>query len=499
VTAFAIDVQPIILSILGAADAAVSPPLVKTATWAPVVGATDVEVDRAAIAIGPPETTEPVSPLALAQVGGQNWWLVTIPAPRTIHALRLDGLRSADNRALRDEADLAGLRVVVAAESPGRGFEPVRAVPAVGTAGIGSGSVGGARLQAGTLTLTDPLDAPRVRIALATGDRLDQLQTTTTAIDGVAGTLGRARGALTLTDTAGATIWASPALPAATPRTAIDLRQAARTAYNAQRGGGGPLTARFTVSGATGTWAAVTFTPPAGSIVRAWPGARRATVEAGPAVLPLEGSLSAERPTSSRADLDVVYLGLRLHPTLRDQPPAAGTVVEGTVVGEARVLRRLAPAALRGPRVARIAPIGRAPAGCTLLVDLVDEATGEPLGPPGTLDVAAGAAAEAHWVALPDVLVGEAPVAIGVRSAAGRFLWAEGSAGPLVRLALADASPGGRALTLGGTPVLYVTAQRTQARATTLPVTAFGAQAPALESELFLTVDVADLTLRYSR
>jgi hypothetical protein len=80
----------------------------------------------------------------------------------------------------------------------------------------------------------------------------------------------------------------------------------------------------------------------------------------------------------------------------------------------------------------------------------------------------------------------------------GRFFWA-GAERPLVRVAIHDPDPAGRPLLLGTTTLQAVQAQEQHLPGFVLPAAAFRKTAPLLRSDLFLTVDLSDLTLRYAR
>jgi hypothetical protein len=89
-------------------------------------------------------------------------------------------------------------------------------------------------------------------------------------------------------------------------------------------------------------------------------------------------------------------------------------------------------------------------------------------------------------------------VGISVRANTGRFFWA-GSPDPGVRIAIYDADPAGRPLRAGAATLRAVTRNEEHLPACSLPPAAFRASGPLLSSDLFLTVDVSDLALRYGR
>jgi len=197
------------------------------------------------------------------------------------------------------------------------------------------------------------------------------------------------------------------------------------------------------------------------------------------------------------------YAGRRLHDAVRDGVPPAGATA-GPVVTDAPVVRVLPSAALRDLPAASAAPIGRSPEGCELSVELVDLGAGSPgtpVAPPGVITVPASETLTTHPVELPDTGPLDRPLGIALRATSGRFLWAVGADGtPLLRLTVHDPDPGGRPLRIGSATLHAVDAPTLTLPRLALPPAALrGPAAPLLASDLFLTVELADLALRYAR
>ncbi len=303
-------------------------------------------------------------------------------------------------------------------------------------------------------------------------------------------------------------MWAFPGeLPPEAPAVEVDLRVAFETALNAALAAGEPLDLVYRLRGAPPGEAGFSFARARGSVVRAFPGVLRAVLEGDPTTgLDLGAALggqplSEERPTSVTADLSVRYEGVRVLETLSDPVPAPGGA-NGQVVGEKPLTRGLPPAALHGLPLVRAGLIGRAPEASELSVQVVDMTTGEPggqLGPPGTIELQPSASLGTVWVEVPEFEAQNGPVGVSVRANRGRFFWAGGPAGPLLKLAVRDPDPGGRPLKLNGHQLLSVVGAERFLPLEALPAEAFQSRIPMLESDLFLTVDLADLTLRYRR
>jgi hypothetical protein len=149
--------------------------------------------------------------------------------------------------------------------------------------------------------------------------------------------------------------------------------------------------------------------------------------------------------------------------------------------------------------VRRIGLVGRAPVECELHVHLVEAASGKAIGPPGALTIAPSPAITTHWVDLPEHAPIELPVNLSVLAVKGRFLWGSVSH-PLTRVVIYDPDYPTRDVTFGGATLSVPTGEmETHQAAFAFPKPAFVNQTPALRSNLFLTVDIADLTLRYAR
>jgi hypothetical protein len=103
-----------------------------------------------------------------------------------------------------------------------------------------------------------------------------------------------------------------------------------------------------------------------------------------------------------------------------------------------------------------------------------------------------------HWASVPAGLNLDGPVGLRARANRGRFFWAAAGDHPAVLVAIRDADPGGRPLQIGSTSVPVAAAVVEHAKFS-FPAAAFRGTFPLLSSPLFLTVEVSDLTLRYSR
>ena len=149
----------------------------------------------------------------------------------------------------------------------------------------------------------------------------------------------------------------------------------------------------------------------------------------------------------------------------------------------------------------RIGIVGRAPEECELALEFVSVnggIAGTPVGPPAVLTLTPDNEIRTRWVDVPAGLTLGGPLGLRVRANRGRFFWVTREQ-PLARVAIHDPNPGGRPLFLGSTRLKEIVETESHEPAFRFPVAAFRNVAPALRSDLFMTVDISDLTLRYAR
>jgi hypothetical protein len=120
------------------------------------------------------------------------------------------------------------------------------------------------------------------------------------------------------------------------------------------------------------------------------------------------------------------------------------------------------------------------------------------MGPPAVLKLAADNGIRTRWADVPKGVALKGPAGLRVRANRGRFFWASGDE-PLVRVAIYDPDPAGRPLFLAASRLKEIAQKASHEPAFRFPPAAFRGVAPALQSNLFLTVDISDLTLRYAR
>jgi hypothetical protein len=474
-----------------------------TVAWTAAAGATSAEVTSAQATIGPALAVESVATIPFSGSGNER--VITPPSGRRIRSLTLSKLALPDGSALTNENDLraADRRIVISLPDPRGGWAPPQfSAPSVDSRGMLPRSLTGAAYSAGVLTLPD-VAASRLRLTLASGDFPESFAPQAFALAGISGQLAAASRDLTLVDESGATLWTFPGeLPPDSPLAEVDLRVPLETTFEKALAVGAPIEAVLTLRAAAAP-ARARFRLGAvrGALIREAPGVTSYALDGSARPIDLGPEpLAGEAPTAASADVRVRYDGLRLHESIRDPVPDNGAA-GGLVVEQEPVLRAFPPAAFAQLPPGRLGVIGRAPEECELSVSLVEAqggGSGRVLAGPAVAELEPASELGLHWFELPELTPPVPPAAMLVRATRGRFLWVAAEQ-PAARVAVRDPDPGGRALTLGGVRLLDVAGPDAVALAHSLPAAVLQGPPPPLESDLFLTVEVGSVTLRYAR
>lgn len=467
--------------------------------WAAVPGATGAEVSTAGIRIESATTQRALGDLTVAKNGER--YVVTTRGKR-VHSLTLNGLEyvpegATEPRGARSVGDLGELHLVVQIPDPAGGWlPPLHAVPPAPQQNMIPPTLTGASLENGVLRLPD-LVASRIRLTLAKGHTPDAFEAqpfTLGAVQGIETVVPRD---LRVVGPDGGVIWefAGDFVPTA-PAAEIDLSLPLQTALSAAVKVGQSPEATFRIEG-SGTILLVVRAAH-GALLRATPGVSRTVLAGEDLALGDDTTLPAEAPSAATADLTVRYDGIRLLETVSDPTPLQGGPFAGLVVATVATVRDLPPLALEGRVVRRIGVFGRAPVESHLEVSVVDAVSGAALTPSGTVTVPPSKTFATWWAELPTHEPIARPSSLSVRASAGRFLWVV-AGHPITRVAIDDPSWPGLAVSLGGVPLAVTGGTESHQPAAALPTAAFAGATPRLRSDLFLTVDVGDLVLRYAR
>ncbi|MFN7915190.1 MAG: hypothetical protein U0Q55_07605 [Vicinamibacterales bacterium] len=479
--------------------------------WSPLPpGVTDVDVVTASMSIAGAGSTESV-PAVQVSPGDGGTFVVTLPAGVRASVLTLSDLTIGSGDAkvsLASQADLAAhdppLRLTVALPDPRGGFgAPTFAVPAVGgRSGVTPASLTGASFEGRVLTLPEPA-APRLRIALVTGDPGDFSAAGEVGLSKVSAVVTRYPKALSFT-AGNTTLWEFPQelLPGAGSQ-AVDFKPGLKKVLLDAVTQGKPPVATLTLDAATSASARLAGPRISGALVRRVPGTIRTVVEGARTSLALippgEVPLALDGSAAIVAGLTVKYDGMRLVPELSDPVPsgASGGLIVGqegarvTLPPDAEVLRRL--------RLARVGLIGRAPEACELSVRLVAPMSGDPiLEQPVVVQLEPSRVVSVVWFAI-DSRVAAQPLAVAARATRGRFFWAANADGrPLVQVAVEDPDPPDRTVRLGGR-VVSSAFEPSHRDAVSLTAAFASTTTPSFDSTIFVTIDLSDVTVRYAR
>lgn len=473
-------------------------------SWAPVPGATKAEVTSAPLTLYPAVVEETHVDATLRADGGG--WSIDVPARRRVSRISLRGFKQPGGSTLSDALP-AGMRLSVAFPPvSGGGFDSPRfSVPQVGRDHAVPPTLTGASFSGGVISLSKATAASRVRVALVDGANPSEFNDQPTELTRVNLTTHAVAANATVTGPDGAVLWQMPEFDPDLPAAQVDLRHAFEAALNARLAAGEPLETACIVAADAPARMSVVFGGVSGALVRVDDGIVRSVVEGDPAALAVE-AFAAETPSSAIGDLTIRYDGIRILETVSD--PLPGGPLSGVIVGQTAALRGLPPRALESYAPARIGLFGRAPEDCELSVEFVAGAAGgatdvsatPALTAPAVIAITAASGMRTHWAELPAGAAVSQASGIRVRANRGRFFWAfNANSEPLVRLAVLDPDPGGRPLWLGDSTLVAVDALEAHRPAFAFPTGVFAQGPPAFSSDLFLTVDVSDLTLRYGR
>lgn len=463
-----------------------APGNVREIVWSPVAGATRVEVTQALLTISP-STAEEAFPDVPTLAAG-NHRDVVVPEGRSVKNIGLDAVPAA------------GQRLTLSLPSARGGYDaPIFASQAVPNGSMAPDSPEGASLSNGLFSLPRPVTAAKFRLSMVTGDDVTEFSPVAFTLTKVnLGTSTPPRNVKVLGPD-GAAIWESPQMPIGTPPAEIDLKVPLEFAFKAALA---DPRASITITADAPSRAYVDYSAIHGNLLRVEEGILRTNLDGQPRLLPLSSGLDAQQPAEAIGDLTVTYEGFRILETVSDEVPAVIGFAEGPIVGTNPVLRLFPPEALVNISPARIGVLGRAPEDCELALEFVPvtgNTPGPPIGPPAVLSLKASASIDLHWVDAPGGLTLGTSLGLQARANKGRFFWAANAGTPVLRLAISDPNPGGRPLYIGSTVIQTTNEPRSHTPGFAFPGALFRNGFPQLSSDLFLTVEISDLTLRYAR
>jgi hypothetical protein len=311
------------------------------------------------------------------------------------------------------------------------------------------------------------------------------------------------------------------------PGLSADVRAPVEAALNRRLQEGASPEAPVTARAAEASRARITRRGPTGALLREFSGILETRLEGDPAAIPLPAPALPDGPAGQAvADVTLYYDGIRLLEQFSDPSPSPMGAAQGPVVSAAEVVRALPAGALASYAPVRVGVTGRAPEAASLVLQLVDlDAAGAlaAVAPAVTLPASPSALLSTHWAETKSVPRCPPRTGVSLRATGGRFLWA-GTPEPGVRLAIYDPDPGGRPVRLGSAALGRLhrdengllalqpegsservpapaerKPDRVHLRGWPLPAAVFRGPAPAWSSELFVRIELTDLTLRYPR
>lgn len=478
-----------------------APGFARKISWPSVAGATAVEVQQASVFLSPAMAEETQQDVAFKNESG---FVVTVPAKKRVKSLTLTGLKRPGEQELTGSDKLAEMRLAVSfPPAQGGGWDSPRfSVPAVGARNMVPATLTGATFSNRVLRFSDSVPAARVRVSLVQGGEPRDFVVQTAEISRIHLVTETAAHNIKLIGPDGATLWQVPEYDPDAPSTEVDIRTALELAFDAKVKAGEPVEATFTVTADPPAEAVVTFAGISGALLRVHEGVLRTELSGDPVRLDLgSGALASETPSSVTGDLTISYAGIRILENVSDEPLAPGAAVTGVIAGASGALKVFAPQALEGIAPARLGIIGRAPEECELSLEFVSVNGGvvaSPVGPPAVMTLTPDNEIRTRWVDVPPGVALNGPLGLRVRANRGRFFWVTREQ-PLARIAIHDPDPGRRPLFLGGSQMKEIVETNSHEPGFHFTAASFRNVAPTLRSDLFLTVDISDLTLRYTR
>jgi hypothetical protein len=483
-------------------------PVTETFAWKSASGAGAVEVTGGSLTVGAPaQAHRTIGSLSISRSGKHS--IINFGQSVRLVALTLDGFtyRPQDATEDQDFSPSSSARLVIAVPNPQTEWMPMYAIPDVSRASTPK-LYAGATMSGKTVHFpADVQTVSKVRISVIDNFAEEDEDVLSSTIAGATAQVKNLPEDLTVTNAAdGATIFAQDGLYLDNaPNVTLDMVSHAQGTLDKQLRAGEPLSFGWHVETKTGTAFHYAFQPVQGALLRTFTGVTRTELGGESQAIPLDlaaGQLDGETPAAVSADLTVTYAGLRVLPLVNDAVPTAAGDVRGQIVGEEPVARTVLDGEIATYPIARIGLIGRAPEACELSVwlatQVVNGQAGAPLTDPGVVQLGPGSAMRVIWVELPQAITHAGPLSVQVRANSGRLLWVAGSQ-PALKIAVLDPEPNGRPVSLQDRLLLNMATSRIHLPRTNLAPELFAGTPPRLASELFVTVEFTDLTLRYKR
>jgi len=481
-------------------------PMSKAAQWEPVSGANKVEVTSGSITLGASSDEKTLSSISLTKEG--RHYIVNILQPVHLTSLTLYGFTYIPSGASQATSFTASpdARLVLAIPNDQTKWLPIYSIPYLSKESTPK-QYAGATFSGHTVRF--PMDiqpVKKIRLSVIKNFGQDSEEVLISTISRATARIKNLPIDLTLdNDTNDTVLFEHKGIFLNDmPNVLFDLVNPAQSAFDKQLAEQKPFSFQYTLQAKTNTAFHYASNTVKGALLRTFKGVSTAILKGEAQALSLDlsaGELDTQQPSSATTDLVVTYDKLRLLERFNDDVPLTRGDVSGQIVGNEGARRVLLDAEIASYAIDRIGLIGRAPEACELSLSLMPqegESMGKPLTAPGVVQLDASTEIQVIWVSLPEAVTHEGALVLYVRANSGRFFWVANS-DPAIKVVVQDPYPNGREIQISNRLLTKLDEDRIYLPQVSIQPNLFTDKAPVLSSNLFVTVELSDLTLRYSR
>ncbi len=484
----------------------VKTPVSKSVQWGSVSGADRVEVTSGSITFGASHDEITVSGISLSREG--NHHIVNFLHPVHLTGLSLEGFSYTPTGASEAVSftPTASSYLVVAIPNDQTEWLPLFSIPHISKASTPR-QYAGAAYSSNTVNFPDKMQPlKKIRLSVFKNFSKENEEVLASTLTGASARIKNLPQDLTLNnDTDNSILFEQKDLfQNDMPDILFDLTHPAQTAFDKQLAEKNPLSFQYTLHAKNNTAFQYSSNGVKGALLRTFKGVNSTILsgETQPLSLDLSSAgLATEAPAKVTADLTITYEKLRLLDSLNDDVPPGRGDVSGKIVSDDSTSRLLQDGEIARYPIDRIGLIGRAPEACELSLSLIPrqgKSMGEPLLAPGVVQLEASTEIEVIWVSLPQAISHEGPLMLTLRANSGRFFWVTAPE-PAIKVVVQDPDPDGREILINNRLLTRLAVERIHLPQVSIQSDLFTEKAPLLSSNLFVTIELSDLTLRYSR
>lgn len=481
-------------------------PVSETHQWNRVSGADRVEVTSGSITLGASNDEKTLSGVSLSKEG--RHYVVNFSEPVHLTSLSLNDFTHIASGATQATSFTAtsSSRLVVAIPNEQTIWLPVYAVPHLSSVSTPK-QYAGASFSGNTVSFPNDIQpVNKIRLSVIKNFSKDSEEVLVSTIGSATARIRNLPIDLNLkNDTDSNVLFEHKGLFLNDmPNVVYDLVNPAQAAFDRQLAEDKPISFQYTLKAKTGTAFGYASSTVKGAMVRTFKGVSSAVLKGEAQTLSLDLSnaeLDAQQPDSAITDLVVSYEKLRLLERLNDDVPPVPGDVSGQIVANEDVRRVLLDPEIADYPIDRIGLIGRAPEACELSLSLrpqQGETLGEPLTAPGVVQLKSSTEIQVIWISLPQAVTHEGALVLSLHANSGRFFWVTNPE-PAIKVVVQDPDPGGREIRINQRLLTNLDAERINLPKVSILADLFADKAPILSSNLFVTIEFSDLTLRYTR